>query len=75
MGRDRNLPGLTKEWKTDNVGGGELKGLAPVRSDYATVPIRDGFNWGEVVGVVDGFQAYLVVFRSARREGSSTGSP
>lgn len=39
-----------------------------MREDYATVPIRYGFNWDEIVGGIEGFRAYLVVFRSVRRE-------
>src|SRR5579872_7023350 len=42
--------------------------LAPVTSQYATVPIWDGFNWGDCARRVGPGEWYMVVFRSLRRE-------
>ncbi|WP_119068384.1 hypothetical protein [Rubrobacter indicoceani] len=52
---------------------GDFKGLAPMRDDYAVVPIRYGFNWDEVFGGSGDFRVYLVVFRSLRRAGADIG--
>lgn len=49
--------------------------LAPIRSDYATAPYQDGFNWSEVIWTLQGLlnaigvswvktSFYIVVFRS-----------
>jgi hypothetical protein len=42
--------------------------LRPLTSDYAQLPILEGFNWAECLADVDAGQWYLVVFRSIRRE-------
>ena len=47
---------------------GAFRGLTPIRSDYATVPIWQGFNWSECVVGLRKVRLYLVVFRSVRRE-------
>lgn len=44
--------------------------LVPRRDDFATAPIRDGFDWDGAVGGLEDFRAYLVVFRSVRRDGA-----
>lgn len=54
-------------WEVASRSGVDFGGLLPVRDDYATVPIRDGFDWAGSVGAVEGFRAYLVVFRSVRK--------
>jgi hypothetical protein len=41
--------------------------LTPIRPDYATVPISEGFDWSSLAGVLFS-PLYLVVFRSVRRE-------
>lgn len=42
--------------------------LAPVTARYATVPIRDGFNWAECAARLIPGEWYMVVFRSTRWE-------
>ncbi|MBV9280967.1 MAG: hypothetical protein JOZ41_12875 [Chloroflexi bacterium] len=44
-----------------------FSGLAPVATDYASLPVLDGFNWDECAAGLDGGEWYLVVFRSIRR--------
>ena len=41
--------------------------LSPIQSDYATLPIQEGFNWSSSLGGVGFEQPYLVVFRSVLR--------
>lgn len=54
------------EWSRRSVDA--FRGLVPTRSDYATVPIWQGFNWSECVVGLGEVRLYLVVFRSVRRE-------
>ncbi|MDX6381893.1 MAG: hypothetical protein QOI57_2917 [Rubrobacteraceae bacterium] len=42
--------------------------LAPIRADYATLPVWEGFNWSECFASLEAVRLYLVVFRSLRRE-------
>lgn len=44
-----------------------LAELRPIRADYATAPIAEGFNWGQCFAGSDDWPLYLVVFRSVRR--------
>ncbi|QIN79087.1 hypothetical protein GBA65_11770 [Rubrobacter marinus] len=41
--------------------------LAPQRAEYASLPIRDGFDWEGCAAGLDAVDLYLVVFRSVRR--------
>ncbi len=43
--------------------------LSPISSEYATLPLSDGFNWSECAARVDAGVWYLVAFRSVRGEG------
>jgi hypothetical protein len=42
--------------------------LAPIRADYTTLPVWEGFNWSECVASLGSVRLYLVIFRSVRRE-------
>jgi heme-degrading monooxygenase HmoA len=42
--------------------------LTPIRDDYATRPIWEGFDWSRCAAEADVDEVYLVVFRSVRRE-------
>jgi hypothetical protein len=42
--------------------------LHPLTSDYARLPVLEGFNWADCLADIDAGQWYLVVFRSIRRE-------
>jgi len=41
--------------------------ISPKHSDYATLPIQDGFDWSSSLSGCRFDQLYLVVFRSVRR--------
>ena len=41
--------------------------LAPVSEAYATLPVRDAFNWQEASAELGNGEWYLVAFRSIRR--------
>jgi hypothetical protein len=41
--------------------------LSPIHSDYATLPIQEGFNWSSCLGDARFERLYLVVFRSVLR--------
>ena len=41
--------------------------LSPIRPDYATVPIQEGFNWSSCLVGAPFSRLYLVAFRSVRR--------
>src|SRR5258708_5958781 len=42
--------------------------ISPTRSDYADVPIEEGFEWSPVLPHLSEEPVHLVVFRSIRRE-------
>src|SRR5919199_4873184 len=44
--------------------------ISPKHPDYATLPIRDGFDWSPLAGCSFD-RLYLVVFRSVRRPGAN----
>jgi hypothetical protein len=44
-----------------------LQRLAPVSEAYATLPVRDAFNWQEASAELGDGEWYLVAFRSIRR--------
>ncbi len=44
--------------------------LHPTRRDYATAPVRDGFDWARCLAGAPGGPWFLVVFRSVRRMGA-----
>lgn len=46
---------------------GACQGISPIRPDYATRPIRDGFSWSSSLAGCAFDRLYLVVFRSVRR--------
>jgi hypothetical protein len=41
--------------------------LSPIHSDYATLPIQEGFDWYPCLADVHFDRLYLIVFRSVRR--------
>jgi hypothetical protein len=41
--------------------------LSPIHPDYATLPIKEGFNWSSSLGDARFERMYLVVFRSVLR--------
>lgn len=43
--------------------------LAPIHSEYATLPVQEAFNWSSCLADALFSRLYLVVFRSVRREG------
>jgi hypothetical protein len=47
-------------------GDGILRGLRPIRDDYAVAPILEAFNWSECLRGVEGVDWYVVAFRSVR---------
>jgi hypothetical protein len=47
-----------------------LQHLAPVSAGYATLPVRDAFNWQETAAGLGDGDWYLVAFRSIRRAGA-----
>lgn len=47
-----------------------LQRLAPVSAGYASLPIRDAFNWQEASAELGNGDWYLVAFRSIRRPGA-----
>jgi hypothetical protein len=55
---------------TMSVGPGPFAALAPLRRDYAVLPIEQGFNWGECLASVERGEWYVVSFRSVRRSDS-----
>ena len=46
--------------------------LEPRTSDYALLPLLDGFTWDESLGALDAFEWYVVVFRSVRSDAADT---
>lgn len=42
--------------------------ISPTHSDYATLPIREGFDWSPSLSGCDFDRLYLIVFRSVRRK-------
>lgn len=42
--------------------------ISPTHSNYATLPVQDGFNWSTSLSGCDFDRLYLVVFRSVRRK-------
>lgn len=44
-----------------------LAAIIPIRSDHATAPLMESFNWSECMATVPPGRWYLVVFRSVRR--------
>jgi hypothetical protein len=44
-----------------------LQRLAPVSETYATLPVRDAFNWQDASAELGDGEWYLVAFRSIRR--------
>lgn len=53
------------EWSSHGVDA--FRGLAPIRADYATLAVWEGFNWTECIVGLGAVRLYLVVFRSVRR--------
>ncbi len=49
---------------------GACQRLAPIHPDYATLPVREAFNWSSCLAGAPFSRLYLVVFRSVRREGA-----
>ena len=42
--------------------------ISPTHSDYAALPVRDGFDWSSSLSGCDFDRLYLIVFRSVRRK-------
>jgi heme-degrading monooxygenase HmoA len=45
----------------------------PIRTEYATLPIQDGFDWARCFRSIPDAGLYLVVFRSVRRPSADLG--
>ncbi len=47
-----------------------LPRLAPISTDYASLPVADAFNWSDGATELGDGEWYLVAFRSVRRPGA-----
>ena len=57
---------MTLDLRADLYGACQL--ISPTHSDYATLPIQDGFDWSSSLSGCDFDRLYLIVFRSVRRK-------